>query len=105
MGDEHRFCAGCAHVIHGIFDGIMKVLAREHELPGATADQFQQFAKAEARRVWELHQSGLIRELYFRADRNEAVLVLEGASAAEAREVLGTLPFVRNQSISSQRRI
>jgi muconolactone delta-isomerase len=73
----------------------MKILALEHELPGATADQFQQFAQAEARRVWELHQSGLIRELYFRADRNEAVLVLEGASPAEAREVLATLPFVR----------
>ena len=83
----------------------MKVLALEHELPGATADPFQQSAKAEARRVRESHRSGLIRELYFRADRNEAVLVLEGASAAEAREVMATLPFVRNQSISSQCRI
>ena len=73
----------------------MKVLALEHELPEATADQFQQFAKAEARKVWELQQSGFIRELYFRADRNEAVIIVEAASAAEAQEGLVTLPFVR----------
>ncbi len=55
----------------------MKILALEHELPGATADQFQQHANDEALQVWEYHQAGIIRELYFRADRNEAVLVLE----------------------------
>ena len=31
----------------------MKILALEHEAPNATADGFQQYAKDEARKVWE----------------------------------------------------
>lgn len=73
----------------------MKILALEHELRGATADQFQQYAKAEARKAWEMHQSGILRELYFRVDRNEAVLMLECATTAEAQDALAGLPFVR----------
>lgn len=73
----------------------MKIPALEHEFPGATLDQFNLIAVEEARRVWQLRQSGLIRELYFRADRNEAVLVLECSSAAGAQEVLAALPFVQ----------
>jgi len=78
----------------------MKILALEHELPGATADQFQQHANDEARKVWEYHQAGIIRELYFRADRNDAVLVLECESVIEAQEILATLPFVKAGLIS-----
>lgn len=73
----------------------MKILAIEHESPDATPDQFTPpLLQAEARRAWELHQAGIIRELYFRADRHEAVLVLECAAVDEARSVLGTLPLV-----------
>jgi hypothetical protein len=39
--------------------------------------------------------SGLIRELYFRADRHEAVLVLECTNVDDAQSVLNTLPLVR----------
>ena len=78
----------------------MKILALEHELPGATADQFQQHANDEARKVWEYHQTGVIRELYFRADRNDAVLVLECESVIEAQEILATLPLVKAGLIS-----
>jgi len=78
----------------------MKILALEHESPGASPEQFQVQAKAEARNVWGLHQAGLIRELYFRADRNDAVLVLECASMAEAEETLKTLPFVQGGLIT-----
>jgi len=77
----------------------MKILALEHELPNATAEGFRQHAKAEARQAWDLHQAGIIRELYFRADREEAVLVLECNSVQEARERLSTLPFVQNKLI------
>ena len=73
----------------------MKILALEHELPNATAEEFSLHAAAEARKAWELHQAGVVRELYFHADRTEAVLVLEGGSIAEVQEVLGTLPFVQ----------
>jgi hypothetical protein len=78
----------------------MKILALEHEVPGATAEQFQQYAKAEARKVWEYHQAGVIRELYFRADKNEAVLILECGSVIEAHGILATLPFVQAGLIS-----
>jgi hypothetical protein len=73
----------------------MKILALEHELPGAKAEEYWQYAREEARKAWDLHQSGIIRELYFRADRDEAVLVLECASVLEAEQTLAELPFVR----------
>lgn len=44
--------------------------------------------KAEARKAWELQQSGVLRELYFTPDTHEAVLVLECESADEARRQL-----------------
>lgn len=78
----------------------MKILAMEHELPGAAADAFERYKAEEARKVWDLYQAGVFRELYFRADRNEAVLVLECASVEEAQEILSTLPFVQNRLIA-----
>ena len=78
----------------------MRILAIEHEIPGVATQKFHEHAIEEARKVWELHQAGVIRELYFRADRNEAVLVLECASVEEAKEVLSTLPFVQNELIT-----
>ena len=78
----------------------MKILALEHELPNVTAEQFQLYANDEAHKVWELQQAGVIREIYFRADRNEAVLVLECASVSEAQKTLSTLPFVQNKLIA-----
>jgi hypothetical protein len=73
----------------------MKLIAIEHEVPGKTAADFAPRLRAEAQRVWELSQAGLIRESYFRADRDEAVLVLECAGVEEAEEVLGSLPLVQ----------
>jgi hypothetical protein len=78
----------------------MKILALEHELPGARAEGFQEYAVAEARKVWDLTQQGAIRESYFRADRNEAALVLECGSVSEAAETLSALPFVQNKLIT-----
>jgi len=78
----------------------MKILAYEQELPGAQAEQFQRYAKEEARKTWQLHQEGLIRELYFRADQEIAVLVLECASKDEASVILADLPFVREGLIA-----
>lgn len=78
----------------------MKIIALEHELPNATAEGFQKHAKDEARKVWALHQAGVIRESYFRTDRSEVVLVLECQTVEEAREALSTLPFIQNQLIA-----
>ena len=73
----------------------MKILAIEKELPGVSAEGFKEHAKAEALRTWELYQSGVIRELYFRADKPCAVIMLECADVDEAGGVLKTLPLVR----------
>ena len=62
----------------------MKILALEREHADATAHDFKRLAKSEAARAWELYQEGVIRELYFRQDRPEAVLLLECTGAVEA---------------------
>ncbi len=72
----------------------MKILALEHETPGVTAEQFQPLLRAEAARLYQLVQSGLVRETYFRADRHDVVLVLECADLEQARAALDTLPLV-----------
>jgi muconolactone delta-isomerase len=73
----------------------MKILALEKEVPGVAPAAFQPHLQAEAARVWELQQSGILREIYFRQDRSDAVLILECADAAEAQRLLGTLPLVQ----------
>ena len=74
----------------------MKVLALETPVPGVEPEAFTGVVlKEEATRVWELLQSGAIREVYFRADRQSAVLMLECASVEEAGSALSTLPLVR----------
>jgi muconolactone delta-isomerase len=73
----------------------MKILALERELPNIPAAAFAPYAAAEARRVWQLVQDGVIRETYFRQDRSAAVLVLECTDADEAEAVLQTLPMVQ----------
>ena len=72
----------------------MKIIALEHECPGVQAEDFQPYLRAEAARAWELYQAGALRELYFRQDRSEAVLVLECASVESAQALLRTLPLV-----------
>ena len=78
----------------------MKILAMEVESQGVKSEQYQPHLKAEAKRVWELYQNGVIRELYFRADHSEAVLILECGDALEARQILSSLPLVEAGLIS-----
>ena len=73
----------------------MKLLALEHEVDGTTPDVFQPLLKAEAQRVWQLQQAGVLREVYFRQDQATAVLVLECENVAEAQKDLGSLPLVQ----------
>ncbi len=72
----------------------MKILAIEREEESITPDAFQSYLKLEAIRLWELYQAGIVRELYFRQDRSEAVLMLECADLAEAHRALTSLPLV-----------
>ena len=78
----------------------MKVLAIEKDVPGVTPDQIEPHLKAEALRVWELSQSGVVRECYFRADQPNAVLMLECESLEEAQSILDSLPLVKEALIA-----
>lgn len=80
----------------------MKFLALERELPGATTAAFQPLLKDEARHVWELQQSGVLREIYFHAEEHTAVLVMECDRADEVRRILSTLPLVQAGLIEFQ---
>ncbi|MBN1309845.1 MAG: superoxide dismutase [Anaerolineae bacterium] len=78
----------------------MRILALEREVPGTADDAFEPHLKAEAFRVWELCQAGVLREIYFRGDQPTAVLFLECANVKEAGDVLGTLPLVKEGLIT-----
>jgi len=76
----------------------MKILAIEKEIPGILDTDYQPHLEAEARKAWELHQEGLIRELYF-TDDHCAVLVLEARDKVHAREIIDQLPLVQQKLI------
>ena len=78
----------------------MRILALERDVAGVTDERCEPYLASEAARAWALHQAGVIRELYFRADREAAVLVLECATVEEARQALATLPLVREGLIA-----
>lgn len=79
----------------------MKILAIEKEVIGITDDKFTPaLLKAEAKQAWNLHQQGIIRELYFRQDRNEAILILECKDVKEAESTLATLSLVKSGLIA-----
>ncbi|HEY4720518.1 MAG TPA: muconolactone Delta-isomerase family protein [Anaerolineae bacterium] len=78
----------------------MKILALEQDVAGFRAEDFKPHLKAESARVWELYQAGVLRELYFRANRHSAVLILECATMEEAATVLSTLPLVEQGLIT-----
>lgn len=50
----------------------------------------------EMRRVAELQAAGVIEQLYLKADRSGAVLILEARSGAEADQQLASLPLVQH---------
>jgi muconolactone delta-isomerase len=74
----------------------MKILAIEREAPVVDDHAYTpDLLQAEAQRAWELYQAGVVRELYFRADRTEAVIILEADSVEEAAAALASLPLVQ----------
>jgi hypothetical protein len=78
----------------------MKFFAIEKEIDGVTDEQCAPYLRSEAEHAWALYQSEIIRELYFRADKPEAVLVLECRDIEEAESVINSLPLVRNGLIA-----
>jgi hypothetical protein len=78
---------------------MMKILAIEKEFAGKTVDDFQPHLEFEAKRIWELYEKGIIREIYFRSDRASAVIILECKNLKEAKDNLSTLPLVEENLI------
>jgi len=76
----------------------MKILAIEKEIQGVKDSDYTPFLEAEARKVWELQQQGLIREIYF-TEEQYAVLVLEAKDRTQAREIVEQLPLVQQKLI------
>jgi hypothetical protein len=81
----------------------MRFLALEQSAAGATwpdSAATETLLREEARRAWELHQAGVIREISFRTDRHDVVIVLECDDEPAARASLATLPLVRDGLIT-----
>lgn len=79
----------------------MKILAIEKEVKGVIEKDFtKNILKKEAKRAWELCQSGTIREMYFTEENNLAVLILEVVNKKEAVKILNTLPLVKEKLIA-----
>lgn len=78
----------------------MRIIAIEKETLGLSTKDFIPHLRAEARQGWELYKDGIIREMYFRDDKPEAVLILECENIEAAEKHLATLPLVEKGLIS-----
>ncbi|MHA1945471.1 MAG: superoxide dismutase [Candidatus Hodarchaeales archaeon] len=78
----------------------MKIIAIEKEKPDSTPELFKEYSEREALEAWDLYQEGFIREMYFRADKSCAILILESNNLIEANDKLQLLPFVKRGLIS-----
>lgn len=72
----------------------MKVLALGFDVVAQDDPRFPEIRPAEARRVWDLYQADVLREVYFRADRPNGVLLFEVPDLAAARAAVDSLPLV-----------
>jgi len=72
----------------------MKLLAIEKKLDKESTGDMKPILEKEARRAWELYQSGVFREIYFAQDRPLAVIILEAGGTDDAKKALATLPLV-----------
>jgi hypothetical protein len=77
----------------------MKIIALGSDKSGTLPDDFIKHLDAEAMRVWELTQEGIIQQIFFRADRRDAVIFLECESLESAQTVLQSLPLVEKNLI------
>ena len=73
----------------------MRILALERELPRPLYQNLRDLLREEAAIIWELEKRGIIREIWFTTPDHRAVIMLECAHAAEARQYLATLPLAR----------
>ena len=77
----------------------MKLLAIEQETSAVNWAEESETLISESYLVYHLFKEGIIRDIYFTENEN-AVIILECASKAEAANVLSTLPLVKAGLIS-----
>jgi muconolactone delta-isomerase len=78
----------------------MRIIAIERPVPGVDAAAFtEDVLRDEAGAAWRLYRSGQIRDLYFRADRHDAVLFLEADNVEAGRRIVDQLPLVRERLV------
>ncbi|OGO59316.1 MAG: hypothetical protein A2029_05040 [Chloroflexi bacterium RBG_19FT_COMBO_47_9] len=75
----------------------MKVLAIEKEITQEFGNQA--WMAEEARRVYELYKEDKIREIYFQKQNHTAVIIFEVKDITEARNLINSLPLVKNKLI------
>ena len=76
----------------------MKILAIEKEIEGVKWDNIEDVLEQEAQHVFQLYLSDSLREIYFTEDKN-AVIILETDDKKTAKELLDSLPLVKNRKI------
>ena len=74
----------------------MKVLVIGH----LTGNDIRPYLEAEGRAVAELRAEGLIRDVFLKADRTGPILLLNNATAEQARERLASLPFIEHDLVT-----
>jgi hypothetical protein len=77
----------------------MKIIAIEKEIAGNTPGDFEPFLKEEANHLWQLYNSDVVREVYFRTDSHTAVIIMECDSLFQAKEIVAEFPLVKNKLI------
>ena len=74
----------------------MKILALEVEnYPVNWSEIEPALLRSEAKRVYDLEQQNLIRQIYFRADTKSAVIEWEADTVDEVRGLLADFPLVK----------
>lgn len=76
----------------------MKLLAISTDSEGVTWENTFELLKEEARHVYELYLSDVLREIYF-TDTGNAVLILECSNKSQAQALLDVFPLVKSGMI------
>ncbi len=77
----------------------MKILALEKHAEKVSLEDFAPFLRAETLKVLELIEKDKIRDIHF-SENKTAVIIMECADKAEAKQLLDTLPLVEEGFIS-----
>lgn len=73
----------------------MRILCLDIPASGATLENYSPHLTSEVLHTWDLYQSGIIRDIYFRQDRPGVAIFLECNSVDEARILMDELPLAK----------